>query len=266
MKKIALLFSIFFPVFSAFSQKELILKNGKITKFKAFENDSLDFFTIDNNSRLFKALKGTVNLSPSGDYFDKLSHDKTGNILNFTPVAVRNTSLVQKPCDPVKEKGDSKKYSFEEIKKCFAMIKKLNLDWKNRGSCDERAFEVFRELRKQHYITLRTIAMVSDSMKRCYGTKNDTLPMWLYHVANAMYCNDNQYYVLDLYLDPNAPIALSDWKERIVFGEKDCERFELYVNNCRVKNHSTDSNSYIWTVECSCDPLTLKEVIDNPDH
>ena len=274
MKKILLLFVLFSCVNSVFSQDFEVI-NGKIIPIQTYENDSLDFFVIKDNSRLFKTVKGKYNILKSTKFFN-LKYDKDGFILNIE-LDLReldNINSVERfDCKPFVEVGNTKKYSFNEIEKCLTLIKNLEnkrgekINWNDRGSCDARAYQAYKILKEQNFVTLRTIALVSDSIKSCYATKKNLYPLWLYHVANVMHCDDNKYYVLDPYLDMGKPIELSNWRKMITFGEQDCEKFVMYANNCRVFGHPTFLNNksgYEWIVGCSCNEVRELKLLPKP--
>lgn len=273
MKKLSLIFIMLFLANSVFSQ-DIEWREGIITPIQTYESDSLDFFIVEDNSRLFKAPKGKFKILRS-TIFLSLKHDQNSFIIDikFPPKGrLKNISGIESfNCKPVSEKSNTKKYTYQEIVNSLEILKNLEnkkggiIDWTDRGSCDGRAIQAYRKLKKQNFSTLKIIALVSDSIKSCYAPKKNVHPLWLYHVANAMHCDDNKYYVLDPFLDNGKPIELEEWKEKIIFGEKDCERFVLYANNCRVIGRPTVQNkklSYKWTVGCGCDdPVPIIDII-----
>ena len=252
-----------FFVNSVYSQN-VQLFNGRIFMLNSLNNDSLDYFIINNNSTLFRAPKGKIKLSifpdAFGNMFKEVVHSQRGEILSLIETLTENKSGQKTndfKCKPIVENNSSKKYSFKEIIKCIKIIEGLRLDWKNRGDCDNAADQVYDSLKSQKIIAVKTIGLFNESPNNCYTTPNDQYPIWMYHIANAIPCNDNKYYVLDFYLDKKKPIELSQWQKMITYQKKDCESFILYSNNCRVIGHpifGAQNISYKWKIGCNCQP------------
>ena len=261
MKKMLIIIIVVLFFENKLFAQNIKLFDNSIIKVEFLKNDSLDFFIVKNNSRLFKAPKGKFKLSnfygELGNVFKTLTHNKNGVILELEETMIENKSGIAYDyfCNPLIEDGKSKKYSFKEIENFLELVKSIGIVWNDIGSCDNRANETRDSLNVREIVSLKAIAIANEFSEKCYCTKNDSFPIWMYHIANAIHCDDNKYYVLDPYLYPDKPIELKEWETTINCKKTDCEIFELYSNNCRVRQSLIFLNNSIrnnWVVSCFC--------------
>lgn len=241
-------FFLFINSFSMVYSQTRIINGGELKKIKIEGYKSVDFFIVPNNARLFNAPKGKFRSIA----FYKLTFDEKNNrIINLTPKPLSNIKVekIDKTtfCSPQKEDGSSPKYTIDEIKKCFNILKNdKSLNWKNQDGCDDRASRGRIKLDSLGYISSKTFALPT-FWNTCYGGK---YPIWAYHVANVMHCNDNNFYVLDPHVVPHNPVLLENWKDTITFNKTDCEKFSLYRNNCVVRHPISSGGNP--TIVCFC--------------
>lgn len=256
MKIIWLLFVLCAYLLSASCTQSETIHRGKLRSFKAFglNNNSLDFFIVSGNARVFNAPKGKYSFEGFG--FLSLTFNKNNTIINLIGDDLGIEKYYKenrKICGISKEDGSSKKYSKEEITKCFNILKnEETLDWTNWQSCEYRASQGYEILDSLNYVTTKIFGLPKLRVP-CYGP--NSIPIWAYHVANVMHCTDEKFYVLDPFINPNNPTELHEWENKVTVNNKDCEEFAHYKNNCSVQQvpDSTRVGYSIFAIICYCE-------------